>query len=148
MLEEIFEEINNDFAITCETVSVVVDGAAKTITTEYVKEYVAGKYIRLVGTILNNGTYKLASVAEGVLTVEETLTDETRADATLRGLVVPSAVLTLDTDIAAAITKGFSGVAEIQRGDTRIKYGDGSQADTWQGAFRKRLNTYRRMRTL
>lgn len=145
MLDELFDYLNNDFAVTCESGVVVFDAAGKTITGDFALAYLAGQYIRITGSVLNEGVYLLAGVAAGVLTVTETLVDES-GEVLVKALVVPKAIVSLSDEIADKVAAGFDGVSEVQEGDSKVKFADSNASTTWQTYFAGRLAQYRKLR--
>jgi len=138
MIGQVMREINRYWPRTYENISLTFAATGKTITGA-TETYLPGQYILIQHSILNDGVYKIASVTNGVITVVETIYDET-AKVNIFGLAPPRDFLDLVTDIAAFT--GKDGVKSESIDDYSVSFeGDGS----WKTAFRKRLNTYRSM---
>lgn len=145
MIASIMNYINNYFSRTVERVTAVIDGTAKTITGSFGETYLAGQYIRLSGTILNDGVYKIASVAGTVITVEEDLLDESPAEGYyLWGLAPPKAFLEVVDDIKTYITANgtSTGLKSETQGKRSVTYASDS---TWQGVYANALGSWRKV---
>ena len=125
MLSQVLEEINNYYDRWVEKLDLVIAGTAKTITGDFDETYLIGQYIHIKGSILNDGVYKLTAVASGVLTVEDTLVDETN-EMKIFGLAIPSTLLKIVTDIENDPNLLLAGVMAIKQGERSTTYFQGS----------------------
>ena len=148
MLERVMNYCNNFFVRTLEghTYTIVADGIEGTFD----NTYVAGQYICLDGTILNDGVYKIESVTSTKLTVEETLSAEDTDEITyLYGLAVPSTFVTLVDEINTYDDNVTYGIKSESQGNRSVTYGsDGGTSSgdsTWQSVYSKSLAPYKRM---
>jgi len=142
---EIMKAINNFFTYKIEysTFEIVADGIVGTFD----NTYLAGMYIVLNGTYLNDGVYKIASVTSSKITVEETLTAEnTNENFYLANCKIPQSFIDLSTEIATWKTNntGIEGVASESIDDYSISY-DTQNGTGWISAFYDRLTPYRKM---
>lgn len=134
MLNEILRHINNFFL----TDNVVEDKFEITGGTINNLPFLNGQYVRIEGSILNDGVY-LFPLAH--------LQDET-FEGTITGLRIPKTFITLIEEIDDWIIKnpnsGF--VSESMQGNsyTRATSSNGGVV-TWQGTFASRLNNYRKI---
>jgi uncharacterized protein with ParB-like and HNH nuclease domain len=140
---EVMEEINNYYNYDYESDSYEFVALTKKITGTFANTYLVGQYIRIYGSILNDDVYKIAVVAEGEITVEEDLIDESVVDSTIYILVLapPRSLIALVADIANYIPK--DGIASESIDNYSVSFsGDGS----WIKAFGKRLSKHRKIR--
>ena len=137
--------INNYFSRTVESVTSVIDGTDKTITGSFGETYLVGQYIRLSGTILNDGVYKIAAVSGSVITVEGTLMDESPTESYyLWGLAPPKPFLAVVSDIETYVAANGTntGLKSETQGKRSVSYATDS---TWQGVFSRSLGTWRKV---
>lgn len=139
-LGAVLEEINNYFDVSYERDDYEI--GENTITGTFEETYVANQYIRIKNSLLNDGVYKITSVASGVLTVEETLIEEDGGRQILiYGLAIPRDLIDLATEIE---TNGEeSNIQSESLGDHSIGYGEGA---SWTQQYRQSLNKWRKMR--
>ena len=104
-----------------------------------------GQYFRICGSVFNDGLHQYPAVD---------LTDETFTGS-VWALAVPNAVVTLSIDIAAWEEKNGEAVLSPYTSESFGGYSytkaSGGNADTsavtgWQGAFRGRLNDWRKLK--
>jgi len=146
MINEIMEQINNYFSRTVESNTSVITGS--TITGSFTETYITGQYIRLQHTILNDGVYKVVSQIGNVVTVEESLLDESPEDSYLIwGLAPPKDFLTLVTEIDTYTTAQTNvGVTSESQGERSVSYGGSSGgSSSWQSVYQSRLSRYRKL---
>lgn len=147
MIGEVMQHINNFFIRTSEDTSAVFTASNKKIAMEYSNDLIAGQYIKIEGSVLNDGVYKVASILNDGITVVESILDET-ADITISGLAPSKDFISLVTKIQTDVNAGkYSDVSEIKRGDTTIKYGDGSSA-SWEDDYKKSLAPYTKLKVV
>ena len=111
-----------------------------------------GQYFRIVGSALNDGVYKypIDATDEAQALADETFTGEIWA------MKVPRALRALETEIRAWLDKyGEHAMSPYQSESVVGVYSyarasgggsGGSDGGTWQGAFRARLNPWRKLR--
>ena len=149
MIAQIMKYCNNHFWRSYErnNFAIVEDG----ITGTFTETYLAGQYIHIVDSYLNDGVYKITAVSSVKLTLDATLIAEDTDDyITVYGCKVPSDFLSLVTDIETWQTKnsGLEGVASESIDSYSVSFAsgiDGLIGNTWQNAFKSRLSTYRAM---
>jgi len=73
-----FVDDNSDYAITVsDSDGMTFDEDTKTITADFEdSDLLAEMYVRITGTMLNDGAYKLVTVTDTAITVEQELIDE------------------------------------------------------------------------
>ena len=85
---------NNFFAISCEKGNFTIDGQKIQVN----KNYVSGQYIRIIGSILNDGVYKITLANNGYITLNENINDES-FNGYIVGLAVPQDFIDLSNKI-------------------------------------------------
>lgn len=134
MLEAILRHLNNKFAVESETADFEIWGGY--IALPFLTE---GQYYWISGSLFNDGLHRYG---------EDNLTDETFMG-TISGLAIPADVLTLAEEIEAWQEKNGEAAASPYQSESfgGYSYSKGSgESATWQGAFKSRLNPYRRVR--
>jgi hypothetical protein len=146
MIAQIMRYCQNYFSRTYENKEVVFDATGKTIT-GVTKTYKAGQYICVRFSYLNDGVYTVTGYdsENGVITVSESLTDETDT-CQIFGLAVPTDFVSLVAEITSWITNNSpDGVANEKIDDYSIEYSSDAQKGGWQGAYKRKLAQYRKM---
>ena len=143
MISEIMNSINNYFINRTQIEKgdfVIEDGIIN------VKgRYVTGQYIRIVGSILNDGVYLLS---DELITLTGAKNEVFRG--IVCGLVVPQGFVKLAEDIEKfekstdVKKRALSSVSIGSYSESRATGKDGAPL-AWQDVFRKELNKYRRM---
>ena len=143
MITQIMDHLNNHFIKSYEYLSVTFDSTAKTVTGSFSKTYLVGQYIYIKNSTLNDGAFKITTVADGVLTVDGDLLDSTET-VWLYGCAPPRAFLSLVDEIIAWNTAHGSkrGVASERIDDYALQY---AQNSGWKREFRSELSKYRRI---
>jgi len=148
MLDVVMKYCNNYFVRSLEELTMSFDSATKTITStiNFEEKYIAGQYIKITGSILNDSVCKIASATSNTIVVVEDLLDEPSIDCKLQGLAPSKEFLSLVAKIKADVDSDkYSDVTEIERGDTKIKYGDMSKL-SWEEDYKKSLIPYIKVR--
>ena len=121
-----------------------------TINNEALKgKYVDGQYIRIIGSLANDGVYKVVSCGEEDIpgiTVEGCLSDE-EFTGYICSLGVPKAFVGLCNEIQTYNEENKAGVmvSESFGGYSYTKATVNGQLATWKDAFAANLKPYRRM---
>ena len=152
MLNEICLELNNFFDRNQpHIIGDIVISQKKITNTDFLANVRENQYFRIVGSVFNDGVYKYTDSLE--------LKDEVFRGA-IWLMAVPADFLALVADIEAwqgknggADSAAMSPFSSESFGGYSYSKGvsnssSGSSVPTWQGAFAKRLNNYRRMRGL
>ena len=146
MLSTIMEYCNNYFKRNTLTVTAVFGSNTITFSATLTETFIAGQYIKIFGSILNDDVYKIVSVTSNTIVVEETLVTEPQIEISLSGLAIPQDFITIVGKIEADITAGkYNDVAEVKRGDVTIKYGS-SSTSSWQDDYTSVLFPYKKVR--
>ena len=145
MLYEICEHLHNffdtrdgEYIDRTASTFVISDGVISPLSSSLV----AGQYIRIVGSLLNDGIYLLPDdfTIEGLI-------DETFTGA-IFGLAIPRDLVTLDSEITAYVTANpASGyVSESFGGWSGTKATGANGAPlSWKSVFAARLNRWRKL---
>lgn len=134
MLEELLFHLKNWFVKSVHYGTFAIKGGELSLP------FIAnGQYYRIVGSIFNDGLHKSG---------DSNLVDET-FDGSVHTLAIPNVVIDLAKEIEAWQTKnGNSGVFQSESfgGYSYTKATDNNGMEiTWQSAFRKRLNPWRKI---
>jgi len=159
---EVLAYLNNYFVYTYAP-NVYVDITAETSTIaladtdydfdDYALDARVGQYVRIEGTRLNDGVYKVATVGDASFTVEETLLDELSDEdldyVTIYELAVPQELLTIITEMQTWETDHPSGSDNVKSetlGPHSITYGDaGGGGSGVFGNFASRLKRWKKV---
>ena len=145
MLNEICEHLHNFFD-TRE--GEFIDRSAGTFTissgliSPLSSSLIAGQYIRIVGSLLNDGIYLLPSNFTISTLVNETFTGA------IFGLAIPRDLVTLDTEITAWVTANpASAYASESFGGWSGSRATGANGAplSWKSVYAARLNRWRKM---
>jgi len=139
-LIDILEEINNFFIVTTEKKSLTL--TANTIIGDFAETYVAGQYIRIANTILNDDVYKITNVAIGTITIDETFEIETVENGVIQGLAIPNSLLKLANEM---MEDGHTASIESEK-VSRYSVVYGESGGSWQKVYRYSLDRYRKLR--
>lgn len=140
MLEQVLRHLNNWFLVDIHEGTFTVESGS--ITLPFL---LTNQYFRIVGSVFNDGLHQYPATD---------LTDEIFTG-TVWALAVPKAVVTLSIDIAAWEEKNGEAVLSPYTSESFGGYSytkaSGGKADTsavtgWQGAFRGRLNDWRKLK--
>lgn len=139
MLEQVLRHLNNWFLVEIREGTFTVENGS--ITLPFL---LTNQYFRICGSVFNDGLHQYPAVD---------LTDETFTG-TVWVLAVPKAVVSLAEDIAAWEEKNGEAVASPYQSESfggysytkRSSGNDGSALNGWQGAFKSRLNDWRKLK--
>lgn len=140
MIANIMKEIKNHFARSVESQAFTI--TSNSIQGNFNEKYIAGMYIWIKNSFLNDGVYKLTGATSTELTFDaDTFTAEDLGDTIfIFACTPPKDFLSLVTEIEAFNSK--DGVSSESIDDYSVGFaGDGS----WKSAFKKQLNNYRKM---
>lgn len=137
ILEGVLNSINNWFDVSRHFGSFTISGGG--ITLPFLSD---GQYFRIVGSVFNDGLHEYPATE---------LTDET-FDGAVWALAVPRAVVELAAEIEAWQEKNGDAAASPYQSESFGGYQYSKAADaktggalTWEGAFRARLNQWRKL---
>lgn len=140
MLEQVLRHLNNWFLVDIHEGTFTVENGG--ITLPFLQ---TNQYFRICGSVFNDGLHLYPAVD---------LTDETFTG-TVWALAVPKAVVVLAEDIAAWEEKNGEAVLSPYTSEsfggysyTKASVGnaDTSAGTGWQGAFKSRLNDWRKLK--
>lgn len=139
MIYTVMNELNNHFVRIPDSgpFEIVADG----ITGNFTETFLAGMYVVIHNSYLNDGVYKITSVESNKITVDTTLNPENKEDfIILWPSTPPTDFINLVTEIENYNEK--IGVSSYSIDDYSETFeGNG----TWQSAFKSKLNAYRRV---
>ena len=137
-LHNFFDQRDGDYIDRTAGTFVISNGVISPLSSSLI----AGQYIRIVGSLLNDGIYLLPSNFTISTLVNETFTGA------IFGLAIPRDLVTLDTEITAYVT------ANPATGYVSESFGgwSGSRATgangaplSWESVYAKRLNRWRKL---
>lgn len=139
MLEEILRHLNNWFLVESHEGTFAVENGS--ITLPFLQR---GQYFRVVGSVFNDGLHRYPAYE---------LTDETFSGS-IWALAVPSGVVALAEEVKAWQDKNGEAAASPYQSESfggysytkRSASSGGASTDSWQGAFRSRLNMWRKLK--
>jgi hypothetical protein len=140
---KVMDSINNHFIRSIEYVNTDIDATG--INGSFNETYLAGMYVIIKNSYLNDGVYKISAVSDTKLTVEETLIVENTVD---QIAVIASTPQQDFIDLAADI-ESFKNSVDYSPGLTSESLGDHSESyvtdGSWKGVYSKELNNYRKV---
>lgn len=141
-IESLMKECNNYFYKWKETNTFTINNN----TIEVTGTYLVGQYVRIVGSIVNDGIYQIETYTSGKITIIG-LTDEV-FEGTIYGLSVPKDFIELESKIETynnknvISNKSSEGFNNYSVGYAKDKNGKPLQ---WQEIFKSDINIYRQM---
>lgn len=151
MLNAVLKYLNNYFSEDTEPVTYdltfIADG---TISADFSEStIISGQYVRICGTKLNDGVYKVTAKDDSSLTIAETYDFKILTEAEITGTVqvldIPRDLIAVIDDVTTYDATSTDGIASESQGARSITYaGDGGSG--WKGIFQSKLSTYRRVR--
>lgn len=146
MLYEICEHLNNffdkrdgEYINRSDGTFVISNGVISPLSSSMI----AGQYIRIVGSLLNDGIYLLPSNLTIASLVNETFTGA------VFGLAIPKDLVTLDSEITAYVAANpASGYVSESFGGWSGTKATGSNGAplSWKSVFAARLNRWRKLK--
>jgi len=153
MLNAVLKEINNYFfkytsGVKNYQFTKDVAFTADTLTaTSFADTYIAGEYILIEGTRINDGVYLITAIGATTITVDSTLditiSIEPEVETILTKCYIPGSLLALIADIKTYDTKVTTGLASESQGNRSISYAGSSG---WRNAFNSQLSVYKKLR--
>lgn len=154
MLNEVIKEINNYFLEYSNGVlsnSYTVDStftATGTIEGDFTDTFIAGEYILIQGTRLNDGIYLISAIDDTSITIDAdldiVLSTEAEVETTLTKLYIPKSLIALIAEIKTFNSSTTAGISSESQGSRSISYENGSS--TWTSAFSGRLSAYKKLK--
>lgn len=143
MLEQILKAINNYFYKTGEE----GDYNIHRNTIQVKNKYIQGQYIKIEGSILNDGVYKITNISENNISIEG-LQDE-EFEGRIYGLAIPKAIIEIETKVkefetnnknSIYISESFGGAYSYTKATD-----ENGNVQTWKQAFENDLKPYRKI---
>jgi hypothetical protein len=144
MVETVMAQINNYFVYEFETGRYTIK-AGNVIEGSFRNTYIPGQYIKIHGSITNDGVYKVQSMSPTQLVTQEELQPEdTPYNFYVLQLRPPKDFLQLAEEIKTYVERSGSrdGIASESIDDYSVSFSNGDGG--WKSVFAKRLATYRR----
>lgn len=142
-MNDILDYINNYFAVTKEKATFNINNNSIIVKEKYLK----GQYIKLEGSILNDGIYKVESV--GVNTIGITGLIDEEFEGFIYGLAIPKNIINIANKYEIQKEEASNSILESESFDNYsysiAKDTDGQVYNTLD-SFKKDLRKYRQMR--
>jgi hypothetical protein len=144
MIEQVLQEIRNYY---------LIDGVfGEKVEADGLKVsdagiFMAGAYVYVVGSVMNDGVYKILSIDEATnkLTLEGALQAEMiERKYRVYLLGIPKPLIDLVDEISAYNTNNPNGVKSESLGDYSVSYGGSGEDGSWKSVFKSRLAPYRK----
>ena len=142
-MEKILKVINNFFYRFYESGYYGIE----TNSIEVKGRYVKGQYIRIIGSMLNDGVYKVDSVIDNMIMLDAELLDEV-FKGNICSLAIPKDLIDLEVKVSEfnAKNKPSAITSESFQGYSYSKAtGNNGTPATWQDVFANDLKPYRKM---
>lgn len=144
VIEQVLKEIRNYYIIDgVFAAKVDADG----VIVSDVGIFMAGAYVYVVGSVMNDGVYKILSIDENTnkLTLEGFLQAE-MIERKFRVYLcaIPKTVLDLAEEIKAYNESNPNGVKSESLGDYSVSYGGANGSSDWAAVYRSKLAPYRK----
>ncbi len=141
--------VNNHFTISQEsrTYEIVADG----IVGEFSETYIKDQYVRIQGSVLNDGVYEVESVTSEKVTFIEAnlLAENTTRSILFSGLAPSREFISLVAEIKEYDETVVKGVKSESQGNRSVSYGtgggSGSSDNSWESVFASQLVQYRKL---
>ena len=146
-MEKILNSINNYFYKFYESGSYSIN--TNTITVK--GKYIIGQYVRIEGSTLNDGVYKVAFVDGQNITLESLTMQDEEFEGIISSLAIPSDLISLKAKIetyesenkpSAIVSESFGNYSYS------LATNANGQALTWQEVFSNELKPYRKPKLL
>lgn len=138
-LHDICLHVNNFFQVEVQELELEFD--ENKISGE-IKYLVKGQYIHIEGSLLNDGIYKIVSVGNDEITVDEILEDE-KTECKIYGLAIPKAFLQLADKI---MQEGKEEGNVQSESVSRYSVNYGGKGSDWTSAYKTSLDKWRKLR--
>lgn len=142
-MEEILGHINNYFAISKEENTFNINNNAITVRGKYLQ----GQYIKLEGSILNNGIYKVESLVDNTITVIGAINEE--FEGIIYGLAIPKDIIELSKKFEEQKAKIVNSVYDSESfGEYSYTLAKNSNGEVYTAidTVKKDLKKYRKMK--
>jgi len=142
MIEQVLAELKNYFIYDSEwAYRAETDG----IISRDADVYMKNQHIFIVGSVLNDGVYKVADIDGNKLVTEEELQEEDGRGFVVYALAVPKEVQNLAQEIDEYVQKTTAGMQSESLGDYSYTRGTTpSGRSDWTTAFADRLSPWRK----
>ena len=153
MLNEVIESLNNYFikyelgVAQYSFTKDVTFTSTGTLGGDFTSTFIAGEYILIEDTRLNDGIYKISSNSDTEITIDTTLditiSTEAEISATLTKLYIPKQLIALIAEIKTYNSNTTDGISSESQGSRSVSYGNGQTG--WKNAFKSRLEKYKKL---
>ena len=145
MIEQVLRYLNNYFIYDkASATSVLPDG----ILSSDPEVYMAGQYVYVSGSVLNDGVYKITAIEGNKLVIDGTMNPESGRSFHVYGLAIPKSVLDIAKEIEAYNEANPNGIKSESLGDYSVSYGGSSSvsgSSDWVTVFYAKLAPFRKV---
>ena len=124
--------------------------ATDTINGDFEGTYIAGEYVRIQGSRINDGVYKVSANNNTSLTIDtdiKAVKTEGAVSVLISKCYIPDELIDLVSDISSWVdNNSVDGVASESIDDYSITYDSNTSSGGWQGAFQGKLSQYKKLR--
>ena len=125
--------------------------ATDTISGDFEDTFLVGEYIKIEGSRLNDGVFKIAAIDNTTLTIDtnfdQLIKTETEISVAMIKCFIPESLTDLIAEIKTYTdSHTVDGVKSESIDDYSITYTDEAGKSGWQGVFKGRLAQYKRVR--
>lgn len=141
MIENVLRYLNNYFIRSVHSFnSILADG----FIVDDPSDFVAGQYVCIFKSKINDGVYKIDSIVENKLVVDGGVLSVESDEMVLCGLSIPKSLLNVITEIESYNSSNDGSVKSESLGDYSVTYGaDGGSG--WGEVFKTKLQPYRKV---
>ena len=141
-MEKILGYLNNYFYRFGERGKYTIEDNVITVRGKYIE----GQYVRLTGSVMNDGVYKVISVDENSITLNETVNEV--FEGIIYSLAIPKELIELEKKINKFVEDNpAGGYASESFGNYSYSKGTNANGElnTWKDVFKVELRPYKKM---
>ncbi|MHA1302990.1 MAG: hypothetical protein ACTSPI_04735 [Candidatus Heimdallarchaeaceae archaeon] len=117
-----------------------------TLTGDFADTYLAGEYIRIQGSRLNDGIYLIDTINDTTITIDATIDQIIRTEPEI-GIVlikahIPQDLITLISEIKTYNSTGIIPIAGESQGNRSVTYAKDS---SWKSVYNGQLSIYKKL---
>lgn len=143
MLYDVLMSINNFYVRDhCDVLTML----NRKITVEDESLFVVGQYLLILGSLTNDGVYKIKAISgnELELDIEFNLLTQATDEITVCSLAIPKSLLDLVTQIETYDANNDGSIQSESLGDYSVSYGAKESNASWNVVFKQKLAPYKK----
>ena len=153
MLNEVLKEINNYFpwkgfdgTVHLYTVDIIFT-ATDTMTGDFEDTYMVGEYVKVSGSRLNNGVFKISAITDTTITIDTTvdqiIKEEEEIIVDVVKVAIPDELVAIINDIETYDSQAKDGLQAESQADRSVTYSKGSSGTD---VFRSKLAKWNKVK--